>query len=135
MTIKKFEEIISWQKAQDLAEEIYTAFEKSGDLDLRCQIKSAAVSISNNIAEGFERGSDADFVRMLYIAKGSAGEVRSMVYLAVRLKFLPAERKEHFLSQCNDISRLITALIKSVGTKGRGRGIPLSKAPISQTND
>ncbi|MFN6944520.1 MAG: four helix bundle protein, partial [Cytophagaceae bacterium] len=60
MAIHKFEEIIAWQKAQDLAVDIYAIFQKSKDFSFRDQICRAAVSISNNIAEGFDRSSDAD---------------------------------------------------------------------------
>ena len=91
-------------------------------MDFRNQIKSAVVSIFNNISEGFERSSDADFVRMLYIAKGSAGEVRSMLHLAIRLEFITPEKQAQLIDACNEISRLITGLIKSISNKNRGTG-------------
>src|SRR4051812_17785290 len=122
MTIRRFEDIVSWQKSQDLAVRVYGLFASCRDFEFGNQIRGAAVSISNNISEGFERSSDADFVRMLYIAKGSAGEVRSMSYLAFRLNFVDDVAKQELLSACNDISRLITALIKSISNKGRGQG-------------
>ncbi len=68
MAIQKFEDIIAWQKAQDFAVEIYAAFETSKDHGFKHQICHAAVSISNNIAEGFDRISDADFARFLFIS-------------------------------------------------------------------
>ena len=122
MKITCFEDILSWQKTQDLAIRIYEIFAGLKDYDFGNQIRSAVVSVSNNIAEGFERSSDADFVRMLYIAKGSAGEVRSMIYLAFRLNYISQKQKPELLLVCNEISRLITALIKSISSKGRGTG-------------
>jgi four helix bundle protein len=85
MTINRFEDIIAWQKAQDLAFLVYTHFGNLRDFSFKDQICRASVSISNNIAEGFERNSDKDFARFLYIAKGSTSETKSMLYLAKRL--------------------------------------------------
>jgi len=85
MAIQKFEDIIAWQKAQELAVEIYTVFSVSKDYGFKDQITRAAVSISNNIAEGFDRSSDADFGRFLYIALASCSEVKSMLYLAEKI--------------------------------------------------
>lgn len=72
MVISKFEDLICWQKGQDFGVSIYGKFRESKDSGFRDQICKAAVSISNNIAEGFDRGSDADFTRFLYYAIGSA---------------------------------------------------------------
>jgi four helix bundle protein len=84
LRIQKFEDIIAWQKAQDIAVEIYSVFKNNKDFGFRDQIYRAAVSISNNIAEGFDRSSDAEFVRFLYISLGSCSEVKSMLYLSVK---------------------------------------------------
>jgi four helix bundle protein len=88
MKIKSFEEIVAWQKAQNLAVEIYSSFKEVKDFGFKDQIFRAVVSISNNIAEGFDRSSDADFVRFLYISLGSCSEVKSMLYLAVKLNYI-----------------------------------------------
>lgn len=71
MGIQKFEDLIAWQKAQDLAVEIYCMFGQHHDFGFRNQICNAAVSISNNIAEGFDRNSKATFIHFLNIARGS----------------------------------------------------------------
>ncbi len=68
MGIQKFEDIVAWKKAQDLAVEIYSVFRTSKDYGFKDQICRATVSISNNIAEGFNRSSNADFSRFLYIS-------------------------------------------------------------------
>ena len=82
MKIQKFEDIIVWQKGQDFAIDIYSAFSDVKDFGFRNQIEKASVSISNNIAEGFDRISDKEFVRFLYVSLGSCSESKSMLYLA-----------------------------------------------------
>lgn len=114
MAIEKFEDIMGWQKAQDLAVEIYTVFGSSKDFGFKDQITRASVSISNNIAEGFDRNSNAEFTKFLYYSKASCSEVRSMLYLAYRLNFLNVEAKNALIDKTNEISKIITGLIKSL---------------------
>lgn len=117
MVFKKFEDLIAWQKAQDFAVDIYAIFDVNKDYNFRNQICSAVVSISNNIAEGFDRSSDADFSRFLYMALGSAGEVRSMIHLAERLKYINIEVKDDLFSKGDEVSKIIRGLIKSLKPK------------------
>ena len=114
MAIEKFEDITGWQKAQDLAVEIYAIFGNLKDYGFKDQITRASVSISNNIAEGFDRSSSAEFIKFLYYSKGSCSEVRSMLYLANRLNFLNMDTKNILIENTNEISRIITGLIKSL---------------------
>ena len=92
MKFNTFEEIIAWQKAQELTLIIYNKFNNIKDYSFRDQIIRASTSIMNNIAEGFERDSDKDFKRFLYISKASCAEVRSMLYLGMDLKFITEKR-------------------------------------------
>lgn len=117
MAIQKFEDIIGWQKAQDLAVEVYVAFSDLKDYSFKDQITRASVSISNNIAEGFDRSSDADFSKFLYYSKGSCSEVRSMLHLAVRLKFIENKTKSSLIEKTDEISKILTGLIKSLKKK------------------
>ena len=93
--IEKFEDIKAWQKARELNANIYrltnsnTSFSK--DFGLRDQIRRSSISISSNIAEGFERQTAKEFIRFLYIAKASAGEFRSQLYLASDLEYISTE--------------------------------------------
>ena len=112
--IKKFEDIVAWQKAQRLALEIYSVFKNSKDFGFKDQICRASVSISSNIAEGFNRSSDADFSRFLYISLASCSEVRSMAYLAKNLEYTSAEQTKSLLLKTNEISKIISGLIKSL---------------------
>ncbi|NHB69180.1 four helix bundle protein [Perlabentimonas gracilis] len=117
MKIERFEEIIAWQKAQDVAVDIYFSFSNAKDYSFKDQICRASVSISNNIAEGFDRGTDADFTRFLYIATASCSEVRSMLYLAERLKYIEIQKRDDLINNCLEISRLIKGFIKSLNNK------------------
>ena len=114
MHILKFEDIIAWQKSQIFAGEIYDAFAELKDWDFRNQICRASVSISNNFAEGFDRSSNAEFVRILYFSLGSASEAKSMLYLSVLLKYLSVEKQQILLNDVTEISKIITGLIKSL---------------------
>lgn len=114
MTIQKFEDLKVWQKAQDLAVQIYDSFSQSKDFGFRDQITRASVSISNNIAEGFERGSNADFKRFLYFSPASNSELRSMLYLSERLKYLTHQKSHDLISQTNEVSKMLYAFIRSM---------------------
>ncbi len=114
MAIQKFEDIIAWQKAQDLAVDVYTVFRNVKDFSFRDQICRATVSISNNIAEGFDRSSATDFSRFLYFSIASCSEVRSMIYLAERLNYISEEQKRELLGKSHEISMIIRGLIKSI---------------------
>jgi four helix bundle protein len=88
MTYERFEDLPVWRKSLDLAVQVYALTAQadfSGHAGLRDQIERAAVSISNNIAEGFERGTTNELLTFIYIARGSAGEVRSMLCLLERI--------------------------------------------------
>ena len=114
MAIQKFEDIIAWQKAQDYAVDIYSIFGKIKDFGFKDQILRASVSISNNIAEGFDRKSKVEFSRFLYISNASCSEVKSMVYLAKRLNYINSTQKDDLLFKGNEISRILKGLIKSL---------------------
>jgi len=78
-TISKFEDLICFAKARELARLVYKEFKDCKDFGFKDQITRASVSILSNIAEGFERGTKSEFLNFLYIAKGSAGEVRAQL--------------------------------------------------------
>lgn len=114
MKIIKFEDLMVWRKSVDLTINIYSSMELINDFGLKNQIQRASLSISNNIAEGFERGSDRDFKRFLYIAQGSCSEVKSMLYVAIRLNYL---KKESFImlnSQVTEIGKMLYGLSNSL---------------------
>lgn len=114
MKLQRFEDIFVWQKAESLTVKIYTLFADCRDFGFRDQIQRATVSIGNNIAEGFERKGNKEFKRFLYIAKGSCGEVRSMLQLACKLGYIPKPifNELYFLSV--EISKMIYGFIKKL---------------------
>ncbi|PQJ28048.1 four helix bundle protein [Rubritalea profundi] len=112
MSGKRFEEMEVWQMAQDIAFSVYSDFKEVRDYGFCDQIKRAAVSVSNNVAEGAERQTPADFARFLDIAKGSCGEVRSMYYLAVKLGFVEPSIAELRCAHCESISKQLAGFAK-----------------------
>ena len=114
MKIEKFEDIIAWQKAKNLTLILYRIFKNSRDFAFRDQILRASVSIMNNIAEGFERKGDKELSKFLYIAKGSCGEVRSMLYLAKELNYVTTENFNRIYNLSLEISRILSGFIKTL---------------------
>lgn len=91
MSLKDFEELEIWKMARDLTNQVYSLSSDgkfSKDFVLRDQIRRSAVSIMSNIAEGFERGGNPEFVQFLSIAKGSCGEARCQVYIAMDQEYI-----------------------------------------------
>jgi four helix bundle protein len=113
MKIEKFEDLIAWQKAQSFTVLIYKEFAHIKDYSFKDQICRASVSISNNIAEGFDRGSKKEFIRFLCIAHASCSEVKSMLYLAMKLEYFSQETMNTYLTLGNEISIIIRGLISA----------------------
>ena len=116
MKIEKFEDIMSWQKSKLLTADIYKTFSNLKDFGFKNQIERASVSVMNNIAEGYERKSNKDFVKFLFIAKGSCGEVRSLLNLALELKYINKINHRELSENAVQISKLLSGLIKSLLT-------------------
>ena len=114
MKIEKFEDIIAWQKANDLTLAVYKEFKNHKDYSFRDQLQRASVSIMNNVAEGFERKGDKEFKHFLFIAKGSCGEVRSMLYLALGLGYIGQEYYNRYNGLSEEISKILSGLIKTL---------------------
>jgi four helix bundle protein len=113
--ISRFEDIESWKRARMLTNEIYTITSSgtfSRDFALRDQIRRAAISILSNIAEGFERGGDNEFLQFLSIAKGSCGEARAQLYVALDQAYISTAQFETLSTTANDVSQLISGLMK-----------------------
>ncbi len=119
MTYDRFEDLPVWKAAIKLAEKIYALTDKTQfrrKYSLRDQIERAALSISNNIAEGFERGTTQELLTFLYIARGSAGEVRSMLCFLERLKAFEDLKSEitNLKSEAEGVSRQLRAWADSL---------------------
>ena len=122
----RFEDLTVWQEARALCKEGYAASKKGAfarDFEMRGQIRGAALSMMDNIAEGFERGSNKEFAQFLNIGKGSAGEVRSALYAALDQECLTESEFENLRAQAISVawrsSKLISYLHGSAGQRPR----------------
>jgi four helix bundle protein len=113
MHVKYFEDLEIWKEARYLTKQIYavTSGPKWKDFSLRGQIQPAMVSVMSNIAEGFERGGNREFIQFLCIAKGSCAEVRSQLYVAVDQGYLSVNDSEKLMNLLKRLSRMISSLI------------------------
>lgn len=113
-TIERFEDIKSWQQGRELCKLVYQLTRKGEfrrDWGLQDQMRRAAVSIVSNIAEGFESQNDSTFVRYLYIAKASSGELRAQAHVAQDQGYISADESQALRGLAGDVSRLISGLI------------------------
>ena len=120
-TIQKFEDLICWQKGRELAGAVYKAFKNCNDYGFKDQIQRASVSVISNISEGFERGTKQEFINYLYIAKGSAGEVRAQLYVALDVGYLNIETFKYLNNLASECSRLVQSFAEKV-KKGASAG-------------
>jgi len=114
MKIERFEDLECWKKARDLANMIYELTGQKGfsrDLQLRSQMRDAGGSVMHNIAEGFDSGSDAEFVRFLRISRRSGSEVQSQLYLALDREYITAIQLRKAYDKATEVKRLINGLI------------------------
>jgi four helix bundle protein len=115
--IESFEDLFIWQKGIEFAKEIYLIAEKKGlknDFGLKNQMRDAAVSIPTNIAEGFERRSRKEYLNFLNIAKGSSGEMRSLLYVAFEIGYLDKDEHKHLREEARFLSGSISNHMKAI---------------------
>jgi four helix bundle protein len=135
--IVSFEDLIIWQKAQELAAKIYQLPDTNKfivkDFTLKDQLKSASISISDNIAEGFEYNNNPDFHRFLRIAKGSCGEICNKIPFVKRLKYIDENLGINLKEERKLLSRQIGELIKKVKQKitEDKKNKPIRRTPIT----
>ena len=126
--VEKFEDLFVWQKSRELVRSVYRASETWKDYSLKDQIRRASVSVLSNIAEGFERGTRDEFLYFLYIARGSCGEVRAQLYVALDQSFISNNDFGRLRDEADHTSRLLFNLIAAYkkksygGEKNRGDG-------------
>lgn len=115
MKIETFEDIVAWQKSRVLTLSVYKTFTPSKDYGFKDQIQRASVSVMNNIAEGFARKGDKGLKHFLSMAKGSCGEVRSMLYLALNLNYISRQEFETLHALSTEISKILSGFMKTFG--------------------
>src|SRR3970282_2324600 len=145
MQVKNFEDLEIWKDARLLTREIYQLTREpkfSKDFALRDQIRRAAVSIMSNIAEGFERGGNQEFIQFLYVAKASCGEVRSQLYVALDQSYVTEKDCDDASKSFRRLSIMISNLIdylKRSGMKGAkyngsSRSSSSNRSSLSETS-
>jgi len=130
--IEEFEDILAWRKARELTQLFYRASRKSEfakDFALRDQIRRAVISITSNIAEGFERGGTKEFVQFLGHAKSSCGEVRSQLYIALDESYVTQTEWQELHNRCLEVSPLLDGFAKYLRqTEIKGRKFQITNA-------
>ena len=113
--VERFEDLEAWKQSREISRLIYSVSSKGAftkDFALTNQIRRAAISIVSNIAEGFERNGDKEFIQFLTVAKGSCGEIRAQLYVAFDQGYLDEESFLNIQSKLEETSRMISGLIK-----------------------
>ena len=116
MPYQSFEELDVWKRSSRLAVDIYLTLRECRDFGLKDQMTRSAVSIPSNIAEGAERVSAREFSRFLYIARGSAAELRTQLYIASKVGIINITVASRLISEVSEISAMIRGLAKSLKT-------------------
>ena len=135
MRVKNFEDLEIWKEARRLTGEVYRLTKDSTlskDFDLSRQIQRAAVSIMSNIAEGFERGGNQEFAQFLYIAKGSCGEVRSQLYVALDQSYATQKTCEELTKSFRRLSIMISNFIAYL-KRSKMKGVKYTESKPSET--
>lgn len=117
MSYFSFEDLEVWKRGCRVAVEVCSLLRDSRDWGLRDQMMRAAVSISSNVAEGAERSTPRDFARFLDIARGSAAELRTQLYIAVRSEVVPEDRAHELIGELKEISSMLYGLSKQQRAK------------------
>jgi len=112
--VTRFESLDAWQRSAALSVNVFRELNELRDFGFGDQITRSSLSISSNIAEGFERASQKEIANFLNYAKGSAGELRSQIYVGIKIGYIENETGKAWLKEANKISKMLYALIKSV---------------------
>ena len=110
---KRFEDLEVWKRSAQLCENVFIYFKLKRYSIFKNQITSSVLSISSNIAEGFERGSDKKFIRFLYYSKGSCGEFRSQTNIGMKINYIEKEIGVKWINESIEISSMLSGLIKT----------------------
>lgn len=139
--VETFEDLNVYKQARELTNKVYEITNQgifSKDFGLVDQIRRASVSIMSNIGEGFERGTNAEFIQFLYIAKGSCGEVRAQITIAFDQRYIDDDTYKDIIARCRRISGMLSNLITYLkGSKFKGSKFkkPPTKTIAEELND
>ncbi len=110
----RFEELDVWKRSARLSAEIYKALIELKDYGFHDQITRASLSIPSNIAEGYERSTEKEFANFLNFAKGSAGELRTQIYIGIEIGYITPDKGKDWILECEEISKMLHGLILAV---------------------
>ncbi len=114
-----YEDLLVWQRAVELSAEIYRETREMRDFGFRDQLTRSALSIASNIAEGYERNSDAEIAQFLKIAKGSAGEVRTQALIGMKAGLLPPDGAKQWMDEASQLGKMLDALLQRHRAKAK----------------
>ena len=120
MVVNSYKDLKVWQKSMELAYMVYPLVRILPKEELYClsdQMRRAVISIPSNIAEGFYRNSTRDYIRFLFIAKGSLGELETQLFLCEGFGYVQKNQTAPILQQCDEIGKMLTTLIKNLQLK------------------
>lgn len=117
MAYRSFEDLEVWKRACRLAVRVYETLQECRDWGLRDQMTRAAVSIASNIAEGAERDSTPEYIRFLHIAKGSAAELRTQLYIAQRVGLIDQTTQTELTQECKEIAAMLQSTARTLKTR------------------
>ncbi|HBA89135.1 MAG TPA: four helix bundle protein [Geobacter sp.] len=112
MKIERFEDIESWKEARLLVNDVYRALRTCKDFGFCSQLQRAAVSVMSNIAEGFDRGSNREFIQFLVVSRGSVAEVKSLLYAGVDIGHLDQEAFDKLMCRCVKVTSLLDGFLR-----------------------
>jgi four helix bundle protein len=129
MAFQSFEDLEVWQRGCRLAVSVFETFVACGNFTMQNQVQRAALSVPSNVAEGYERNSNKEFIRFLNIAKGSCGELRTQLYISRKLNFLNKPDFDHLIGEAKQISAMLHGLSRAVSkrTVSKTRRTPKSE--------
>lgn len=117
MILARFEDLDLWKRAARLSADIYRALANLRDFGFRDQITHSGLSIPSNIAEGFERSSDRELAQFLNYAKGSAGELRTQIYIGMDIDYIERDMGKAWLKEAEELSRMLHGMLHTVESR------------------
>ena len=114
MVFQSFEDLEVWQRGCRLAVDVFKTFANCRNFTMQDQVQRSALSVPSNVAEGYERDSDKEFVRFLNISKGSCGELRTQLYISRKLEFLKKADSDRLIRESKEISAMLHGLSRAV---------------------
>jgi four helix bundle protein len=117
MAFQSFEDLEVWQRGCRLAVDVFKTYARCRNLTMQDQVQRSALSIPSNVAEGYERGGNKEFIRFLNIAKGSGGELRTQLYISRKLDFLTKADFDRLVGESKEISKMLHGLACAVGRR------------------